>query len=274
MGLSPSLEPGATREPTSSPTVSPTLSPTLGPSLSPTLSPILSPSAGAPTLSPTVSPTISPTASPTLSPTLSPSISPTLGPTLVPADVCLTQVQCDARREQLGIEDRNYYVGNYPSYGCFQKNGKVYWGRGGTTAEKGQDPLPGVRERMYCPSMKSPTGSPTQSLPLSPTVGPTLSPSSNDPGGKTPAPSDDDGTDITVGTVTTSNDIAEERVVERAPNDLPCLSETTKTFTACEQSWDGAACTEKCRDIIHIYCGLDFDRKEKSAHYWRNCPDE
>jgi len=231
----------------------------------------------------------------------------------VPADVCLTQAQCDARREQLGIEDRNYYVGNYPSYGCFQKNGKVYWGRGGTTAEKGQDPLPGVRERMYCPSMKSPTGSPTQSLPLSPTVGPTLSPSSNDPGGKTPrtlspstnypggktpapsdddgtsrtlspstnypggktpAPSDDDGTDITVGTETTSNDIAEERVVERASNDLPCLSETTKTFTACEQSWDGAACTEKCRDIIHIYCGLDFDRKEKSAHYWRNCPDE
>merc|ERR1712238_5037 len=101
--------------------------------------------------------------------------------------------------------------------------------------------------------MKSPTGSPNQSLPLSPTVSPTLSPSTNYPGGKTPAPSDDDGTsrtlspsinypggktpapsdddgtDITVGTETTSNDIAEERV---------------------------------------------FDRKEKSAHYWRNCPDE
>ena len=86
---------------------------------------------------------------------------------------------------------------------------------------------------------------------------------------------DDDGFTITVGTETTSNDTpTEENVEEEASNDLPCLSETVKTYTDCEKTGEGEACTETCRDIRHIYCGFQLDRKEKSAHYTKTCGDD
>ena len=66
-------------------------------------------------------------------------------------DKCLTESTCNSRQKELDITDKYYYVGNYRDYGCFQKNGKVYWGRGGSVLQMVIDPLTlsGKKERIF-----------------------------------------------------------------------------------------------------------------------------
>lgn len=91
----------------------------------------------------------------------------------VPRDACLTQAQCNARRTQLGVPDSKYFVGSFFDHGCFEKNGKYYWGQGGTVAQRVIDPLGGIKKRVYCPEIVEPTLSPTLAPTLSPEAAPT-----------------------------------------------------------------------------------------------------
>lgn len=88
-----------------------------------------------------------------------------------PDNTCQTEAECNARRQQLGFPDNIYYVNDYSRhylYGCFSKNGKAYWGEGGTAAQNGAHPLTGIKERIWCDS--DPTLNPT------PTLSPTYEP--------------------------------------------------------------------------------------------------
>ena len=59
--------------------------------------------------------------------------------------VCDTRTECNALRRKLGYQ--HFYTGDYQTKGCFEKNGNVFWGRGGTYEEKATSDLPGVQER-------------------------------------------------------------------------------------------------------------------------------
>ena len=88
--------------------------------------------------------------------------------------VCQTRQQCDDMREELGYE--KLYVGmafpgrwckphsscgvllaaNFDSIqakGCFRKGERLYFGSGGTPAQKAKPNLPGVLERIWCTGM-------------------------------------------------------------------------------------------------------------------------
>ena len=43
-----------------------------------------------------------------------------------------------------------FSAGNYPSKGCFKKNGNAYWGTGGSVEEMSIFDLAGVQERIWC----------------------------------------------------------------------------------------------------------------------------
>ena len=67
-----------------------------------------------------------------------------------PSDTCVSEDQCNEQRKKMGFEDKYYYDNHFPDYGCFYKNNKAYWGRGGTAAENAKDPLSGIKERIWC----------------------------------------------------------------------------------------------------------------------------
>lgn len=61
---------------------------------------------------------------------------------------CLTREDCDQKRAEMGM---SYFgEGDFPSKGCFSKNGKAYWGEGGSTGDMSTPDLPGVQERIWC----------------------------------------------------------------------------------------------------------------------------
>mmetsp|Transcript_22316 Transcript_22316/g.45722 ORF Transcript_22316/g.45722 Transcript_22316/m.45722 type:complete len:546 (+) Transcript_22316:3-1640(+) len=61
---------------------------------------------------------------------------------------CLTKDQCDQRRQNLGFEI--FYVGDFPTKGCFYKSDNAYFGIGGTMEEITAANLPGVQKRIWC----------------------------------------------------------------------------------------------------------------------------
>jgi len=68
----------------------------------------------------------------------------------IPSKTCLTESQCNKQRIKMGIPDVHYYINNFHHHGCFEKNNKVFWGRGGSDADKATSPLPGIQERVWC----------------------------------------------------------------------------------------------------------------------------
>lgn len=64
------------------------------------------------------------------------------------ANTCLTEIECDIQRLKLGFG--RYYVGDYPTKGCFSKNGNAFWGEGGSVADKAKDDLGIYRKRIWC----------------------------------------------------------------------------------------------------------------------------
>ncbi|KAL3826360.1 hypothetical protein ACHAXA_003684 [Cyclostephanos tholiformis] len=61
---------------------------------------------------------------------------------------CATRDECDARRSDMNMTA--FRVGNYPSKGCFAKNGIAYWSYGGDAEEMSFGDLPGEQERIWC----------------------------------------------------------------------------------------------------------------------------
>jgi len=71
---------------------------------------------------------------------------------------CLTEGDCDEMRQKMGIA--TFLAGsNYPSDGCFLKNGIAYWGSGGSMEDISKPVLPGVRERIWCEGVGDIVGS-------------------------------------------------------------------------------------------------------------------
>ncbi|EJK53844.1 hypothetical protein THAOC_26637 [Thalassiosira oceanica] len=62
---------------------------------------------------------------------------------------CLTDRQCDERRQELGISVYRVDT-NYPSKGCFKKGNVAYFGIGGNVSDMSTTELPGARERIQC----------------------------------------------------------------------------------------------------------------------------
>ncbi len=60
---------------------------------------------------------------------------------------CLTQDECDQRRQDLGFD--NFYVGDFPTKGCFYKCDNAYFGIGGIEEITAVN-LPGVQKRIWC----------------------------------------------------------------------------------------------------------------------------
>ena len=58
---------------------------------------------------------------------------------------CLTETDC--RRAASG---RNVRVGGFRTKGCFEKNGRVYFGQGGSNADKSRTDLPPAQSRLTC----------------------------------------------------------------------------------------------------------------------------
>lgn len=44
----------------------------------------------------------------------------------------------------------NYYVGDFPEYGCFRKGENLFWGEGDTPEQIKNLELSGVKERVMC----------------------------------------------------------------------------------------------------------------------------
>jgi hypothetical protein len=60
---------------------------------------------------------------------------------------CITADECEIKREQLGIAD--YYVGDFPTKGCFTKNDKAFFSEG-TEEEMSTTDLAGEQSRIWC----------------------------------------------------------------------------------------------------------------------------
>lgn len=63
------------------------------------------------------------------------------------AKACVTADECKARSKALGIED--FYVGDFPSKGCFKKNDKAFFSEG-TEDEMSATNLDGQQKRIWC----------------------------------------------------------------------------------------------------------------------------
>jgi len=61
---------------------------------------------------------------------------------------CLTQSECEEQQQKKGFD--YFYTGSYGNYGCFSKQGNLYWGIGGTGSQKASSPLIGAKERVWC----------------------------------------------------------------------------------------------------------------------------
>ena len=78
-------------------------------------------------------------------------------PSLPPPDivakqtVCLTQQDCNRRRQDLGVDV--FYSGSFSTKGCFLKNAqsskKAFWSSGGSREEQSTE-LSGLQERIWC----------------------------------------------------------------------------------------------------------------------------
>ena len=103
----------------------------------------------------------------------------TAGPDLT----CYTEEECDDQRQLLRI--KRYHVGNWPSKGCFVKNGIAYWGTGGNRAKRSKNPLNREKDvRLLCDGARGPSQSPSYTPTSSPTRSPTESPQAKDDGWK------------------------------------------------------------------------------------------
>ncbi|KAL7526743.1 hypothetical protein ACHAWF_001893 [Thalassiosira exigua] len=83
-----------------------------------------------------------------------------LGSALIPSEggICTSQTQCEAAKESGGYN--HFYADDYSyadSYGCFEKNGNVFWGRGGNSQQIAAT-LTGRKARMSCGSDQSRDG--------------------------------------------------------------------------------------------------------------------
>lgn len=73
---------------------------------------------------------------------------------------------CNKQRQKVGFD--KFFVGNYPTKGCFSRGGKAYFGIGGNKDDKSESPLSGNKERLWCnespsqPNTKKPTEAPTE----------------------------------------------------------------------------------------------------------------
>ena len=122
-----------------------------------------------------------------------------------------------------------------------------------------------------CLYLRQPTKKPTKSPTRKPTEDPTKKPTGSGYG----QPTDDDGTDDTVGTeknrwkTTVENDVR-----EGASNDWAGLTHREETQVKCHQTYDGGVCTLHCRDIKYWYHGLVEVDKEKGEIRERPCEDD
>lgn len=81
---------------------------------------------------------------PTVAPTDS---SPTYAPSKGKSDACITEYECDKRQAEMEFTD--FRVGEFPTKGCFSKNGVAYWSNG--IVEKiTTSALPGEQKRIWC----------------------------------------------------------------------------------------------------------------------------
>ena len=62
--------------------------------------------------------------------------------------ICLDEYACQAQADRDGIV--HFHSGDYPDYGCFSKNGKYFWGHGGSYEQQSVIELAGIKERVYC----------------------------------------------------------------------------------------------------------------------------
>lgn len=69
---------------------------------------------------------------------------------------CLTQAQCNNKRQELGLNV--FHTGTWTTKGCYSKNGKAFFSMGGSTAQMSTTNLPGVLQRIWCTSSVSRTG--------------------------------------------------------------------------------------------------------------------
>ena len=82
------------------------------------------------------------------------------------SSVCMTKDDCDEARKALNLEPFN--VGDFPTKGCFKKNGQAFFSSGSTEAMSTDD-LPGIQERVYCSSSSATVSAPpiTDEVPTS-----------------------------------------------------------------------------------------------------------
>ena len=73
-------------------------------------------------------------------------LQPTQSP--ISSAVCASQTACNEKREELGFAV--YYVGNYPTKGCFSRAGVAYYGTGGTSEQISEADLDDGNERIWC----------------------------------------------------------------------------------------------------------------------------
>jgi len=73
---------------------------------------------------------------------------PVSAPKVVERTACLTEEACDTIRQSKNIDQ--FSAGDYPSKGCFTKNGIVFWGRGGSVEDRSTEEMPGVQMRVWC----------------------------------------------------------------------------------------------------------------------------
>ena len=62
---------------------------------------------------------------------------------------CLTEERCHGRFLSLDTGG-HFHTGDFPSKGCFAKNGNVFFGMGGTDEEMEEAGLPGILTRVWC----------------------------------------------------------------------------------------------------------------------------
>lgn len=63
------------------------------------------------------------------------------------ASACVSADECEAKATELGLAD--FYVGDFPTKGCFRKNGKAYFS-GGSDEEMSTTGLDGEQKRIWC----------------------------------------------------------------------------------------------------------------------------
>mmetsp|Transcript_29640 Transcript_29640/g.62960 ORF Transcript_29640/g.62960 Transcript_29640/m.62960 type:complete len:867 (-) Transcript_29640:380-2980(-) len=81
-------------------------------------------------------------------------VSITDGDANVESTACLSKADCDEARQKMGVA--KFSAGNFPSKGCFAKNGVAYWGAGGSDDDMSRSDLPGIQTRLWCERMDAP----------------------------------------------------------------------------------------------------------------------